>query len=256
MPNAQNSPNKWIVKPQPQSSAALKLVCLPFAGGSSVAYRNWARYLPASIELCLVEIPGRGMRLEEPLVTDIQQLVESIAQGILPELDRPFALFGHSMGAAVGYELTHFLNEQKEMLPQHLFFSGRGAPHLPDRDEPIHALPKNEFISKIRSYNGTPREVLEHAELMDLMEPILRADFQVCETYNYDHHDPLPVPLTALGGLEDSSAPKADLEAWQSHSSARFTVRMFPGGHFYLQNQVPALIQTIVRDIDSVFSLE
>ncbi len=247
--------NPWVVKPKPNPNARIKIFCLPFAGGSSVSYRNWIKYLPEDIELCPVEIPGRGIRMNETLISDLSVLVKKIAEGIYPELDKPFILFGHSMGTALGFELAHLLAEKYKKQAEYIFLSGRGAPHLPDREEPIHLLPEQQFVSKLKEYNGTPKEVLEHEELMQLMLPIIRADFQVCETYSNYRKEPLDIPITALGGLEDSSTLKEDLEAWKSYTTKKFNIRMFPGGHFYLNDQQPALLENILRDINSELKL-
>jgi surfactin synthase thioesterase subunit len=252
--NYQNS-NPWIVKIKPNPSAKLKLFCLPFAGGSSVAYRDWANVMPTNVELCAIEIPGRGLRLAEPLVKNLPELVSRLADGIKDELDRPFIIFGHSMGAATGFELTHYLEEKFTQTPEHLFFSGRGAPHIAERDEPIHKLPRDKFIHKIQSYGGTPKEILAHEELMELVIPIIRADFEVCETYVYQEREPLNIPLTALGGLTDDSVTRDEVEEWKIHTKKEFNLRMFPGGHFYLQDQIPTLVQTIFRDLNKHFNL-
>jgi len=247
--------NPWIVKFKPNPNAKLKLFCLPFAGGSSVAYRDWTKVLPSNIELCAVEIPGRGQRLGESLTNDLAELVSQMAAGVKNELDRPFVIFGHSMGAATGFELIHILKTKFQKEPEHLFFSGRGAPQLPERDEPIHKLPKDEFIAKIRSYNGTPKEVLAHQELMEMIIPIIRADFKVCETYVYEQRDILNIPMTIFGGLSDESVNRDELEAWRIHTNNEFNIRMFPGGHFFLQDQIPTLVQTVLRDVNKHFNL-
>ncbi len=246
----------WVVKPKPNPAATLKLFCLPFAGGGSISFRPWADLLPAPIELCAVEIPGRGHRLREPLQRRMHSLIPQIAQGIKEELDRPYALFGHSMGTLLVYELTHFLLENGFPAPAHLFLSGRGAPHLPNRDKPIHQLPEHEFVAEIRKFNGTPKEVLEHEELMQLMIPILRADFEVCETYQYTQKPAFTIPITVFGGLQDEGATREELEAWQEHTTAGFNLRMFPGGHFFLLQHQPTIVETIVRDLQTQLSLK
>jgi len=245
----------WVIKPKPNSQARLKLFCLPFAGGSSVSFYNWAELLPETLELCLIEIPGRGQRLSEPLRHRLDELVPEIAEGIKDELEQPFVLFGHSMGALLGYELTYLLQTDFQIMPQHLFLSGRGAPHLPNRDEPIHQLPEADFVRHIKKFNGTPKAVLEHQELMELLLPILRADFEICETYQYRSKEKITCPLTILGGLQDSGATREELAAWRKLSSGPFNLRLFPGDHFYLLEQRPKLIETIMRDIDYHFSL-
>lgn len=239
----------WVVKPKPNPAAQLKLFCLPFAGGGSISFRSWANYIPAQIELCAVEIPGRGQRLGETLHRRLLPLVQELAQGIHDELNKPFAIFGHSMGALLGFELTHYLKKQYDLQPVHLFLSGRGAPHLPDRDAPIHQLSEAEFVNEIKKFNGTPKAVLENSELMQLMIPILRADFEVCETYQFIEKPPLPLPLTIFGGLNDPGANREELQAWQKHTTSEFNLRMFPGDHFYLLNQHQTLIQAMLRDI-------
>jgi len=244
-----------IVRPKINPQAKLRLFCLPFAGGGSTAFRTWPNNLPNTVEVCAVEIPGRGQRLSEPLIRKIDPLVKQIAEGIIPYLDRPFALFGHSMGSLLGFELSHFLLSDCNLKPVHLFMSGRGAPFMPDREKPIHKLSEKDFVQKIRNYNGTPKEVLEHEELMEIMIPILRADFEVCETYIFKEKQPLDCPLTVFGGLQDSGANKEELKAWEKLTTGPFALRMFPGDHFYLLESQVTLIKTIAHDINTHFNL-
>ncbi len=247
---------EWIITPAPRPAAKLVLLCLPFAGGSSNSFRNWASILPPAVELRAVELPGHGFRLSEPLIDRLNDLLPVLTEGIADELDRPFALFGHSMGAILGYELTLLLQKQfPERKPVHVFLSGHGAPHLPQHEPPIHQLPEQEFIEKIKSYNGTPPEVFENKELLSLMIPILRTDFKMCETYQRDKIEKIDIPLTAMGGVQDPGATRADLEAWKEYTTRSFNVRMFPGDHFYLLHQKIALLQAILRDINAHFNL-
>jgi len=247
--------NPWIVKSVVKNQPRVKLFCLPFAGGSSVAYRDWGRRLPESVDVIAIEIPGRGQRMMEPLITHLPELVEQIARHIQHELDRPFALFGHSMGATLAFELSHFLNRHYNAAPVGLFLSGRSAPHLNDREEPIHQLPEKAFWEKIKSFEGTPPEVLQHKELMELLLPIIRADFKMVETYQYENKPPLDIPITVFGGLEDVSTPREHLEAWQTYTTSSFTLRMFAGGHFFLQKQSAAVLEQLVRDLNNVIRL-
>lgn len=242
--------NKWLVVPRPEAAAKIRLICLPFAGGSSTSFRPWLQFLPRSIELVVVELPGRGQRLGEPLIHDLDALVHEISDAMSVILDKPFALFGHSMGTLLAYELLFKLQDEHQRSPRHLFVSGRGAPHRPSREDPIHKLPQNEFIEKLKEYNGTPKEVLEHQELMDLMVPIIRADFQVCETYSRPDYRHFTIPVSVFGGLQDAGASREDLEAWAQLTEGACTVRMFPGGHFYFLNSQMNLLQAIVRDLN------
>lgn len=247
--------SKWVVKHKPVPGAQLRMICLPFAGGGSNSFRSWIPILPQSIELIAIEIPGRGQRLNEPLRRRITNLVPDIADALKDELNIPFVMFGHSMGTLLGYELAHFLHDHQGAIVQHLFVSGRGAAHIASREKPIHQLSDDEFLQQIVNYNGTPKEVIEHAELMELMLPVLRADFEVCETYNYTENKPLNCPITAMGGLQDTGAPREDMEAWGQHTTADFNLRMLPGDHFYLLNQTYPVVQSMLRDINQHFTL-
>ena len=251
----ETSVKKWLVVPMPRPQAKLALYCLPFAGGSSNSFRAWASLLPPAVELRAVELPGHGSRLTENLYRRIDDIIPPLAEAVAASADRPFALFGHSMGALLGYELVLKLQEMNAQIPIHVFLSGHGAPTLPEREEPIHQLPKPEFLAKIRQYNGTPHEVLENRELMELMEPILRADFEVCETYQPTAVRKIDAHLTAMGGISDPGAPRSDLEAWKDFTDKTFNVRMFPGDHFYLLQQKMTLLQAILQDINKHFNL-
>lgn len=247
--------NPGVQIPRPKPLAKLRLFCLPHAGGTSTAFREWADDLPGAIELCIVEIPGHGYRLNEALMHRLQPLVMQVAQDIEPYLDKPFVIFGHSMGNLLGFELSHYLQNAYQKTPVHLFLSGRGAPHLPPREEPIHQLPEDQFIQKITEYNGTPKEVLQHKELMDLMLPILRCDFEVCETYRFSPKPPFSFPMTIFGGLSDPGSTKSDLQEWKRYTTASFSLRMFPGDHFFIFSAQKQLLQAIVRDINDHFPI-
>lgn len=244
------NPNRWLACPRPNPDAKLRLFCLPYSGATASIYFPWADVLPSYIEVCPMQLPGRGPRLSEPLATRCAPAVTALAEGLLPYLNKPFALFGHSMGALLGFELTRQLRRTGAPLPVQLFASGHGAPHLPDRNPPLHALPEPEFLVKLRELNGTPEEVLAHDELRNLVLPILRADFAVCETYVYAAEPPLPCPISAYSGLGDDYVNREELEGWREQTSAAFMLRMFPGDHFYLNTARPYLLQALARELD------
>ncbi len=241
--------NQWVVKPRPNPGAIIRLFCLPYAGGGSQIFRTWPDKLPASVEICMVELPGRGVRLREPLFTRLRPLVEAIAQNLEKHLDRPFVFFGHSMGALLSYEIARYFRRHNIRRPAHLFVSGRGAPQIPGPEPPIHMLPESEFIGELRRFNGTPAEVLEHEELMGLMLPILRADFAICETYHYEPESPLDCPITSFGGLEDESVSVDRINAWREQTSSTFRAHLFPGDHFFLHTAQPLLLQTLSQGL-------
>ena len=230
--------NPWLAYVKPRPEARLRLFCFPYAGGAASIYRTWPDELPPEIEVCPVQLPGREGRIRQAAFTNMDDLVAAAAEGLAAELDRgPHAFFGHSMGALIGYELARRRRRAGRPGPRHLIVSARSAPTVPDREEPIYDLPTERFRERLRELNGTPAEVLEHPELMELVEPLLRADFEVNETYEHHPGEPLSCPLTALGGLRDEEVPREDLEKWEELTTGPFRLHMLPGDHFFLNGE-------------------
>jgi medium-chain acyl-[acyl-carrier-protein] hydrolase len=242
----------WITLVKPNPAARLRLFCFPYAGGGASAYRTWVQALPPEIELCSIQPPGRESRLRDKPFTQFPPLIEALVQAVGPYMNMPFVFFGHSMGALTCFELTRYLHRHQRPLPMHLFVSGHRAPHIPDPHPPVHHLPEAEFIQELRNLNGTPDQVLQNEELMQLILPLLRADFELCDTYTYTEEPPLPCPITAYGGLQDVEASRDQLAAWSEQTSQRFTIRMFPGDHFYLLNARASVLQTLAQDLMQV----
>jgi len=241
--------NNWVTCPKPHPQAKLRLFCFHYAGGRASVFRTWSDSLPQSVEVCAIELPGRGMRLRESPFTQLEPLVQHLPSALLPFLDKPFAFFGHSMGGLVSFELTRLLRREYGVSPVHLFVSGQRAPQVPDPEPPIHTLPESEFLEELRRFNGTPEAVLENAELMQLLFPTLRADFAVLETYAYTPEIPLDCPITAFGGLQDPEANCDELEAWREQTNAFFVLEMFPGDHFFLHSAEPLLLQCLSQKL-------
>ena len=233
----------------PIQIAQLRLFCFPYAGAGALIFRKWSDALPHDIEVCPIQLPGRGTRLTEPPFTKLPCLIEALARALVPLLDKPFAFFGHSLGALIGFELARQIRRQHGLHPVRLFASAGRAPQIPHRAPPIHTLPDNQFLAELRRLNGTPRELLDHEELMEVMLPILRADFALYETYLYSTEPPLNCPISAFGGLQDRRVSASDLEAWRSQTSASFSLRMFPGDHFFLKE--PLLLQALSQELQS-----
>lgn len=239
----------WIITPKKSHKAKFRLFCFPYSGGAASVYYPWANMFPDLIEVCTVQYPGHGTRISEKLCYQLNELIKLALPAFLPYLDMPFGFFGHSMGALVSYELAHALVNSYNPAPAYLFVSGHNAPHLPDLESPIHDLPETEFVEKLRVLNGTPEDVLQNVELKEIILPILRADFTLCETYLYQPTPPLNCPICACGGLQDHYLDKNGLDAWRMHTTASFTARMFPGDHFYLNGSRIYLLQVIAREL-------
>ncbi|MDZ8257265.1 thioesterase II family protein [Nostoc sp. ChiQUE01b] len=241
--------NFCVTCPKPNTQASLRLFCFPYAGGSSLVFRTWLNSLPTTVEVCPIELPGRGMQMRTALFSQLEPLISAIAPVLIPYLDKPFAFFGHSMGALVSFELARLLRKQYSLSPVHLFVSGRHAPQIPDPNPPIHALGEPAFKEELRRLNGTPEAVLENAELMQLLVPILRADFAVLETYLYTTESPLNCPITAFGGLQDHKVSYDELQAWREQTNAAFLLQMFPGNHFFLHSAQSLLLESLSQEL-------
>ncbi len=243
---AKSKPAKvsWLAYHKPNSSARLRLFCFPYAGGSAIVFRNWQQSLPSTIEVCPVQLPGRGGRAMEAPHTSLNEMVRAIANGLMQFFNLQFAFFGHSMGSILSFELDRYLQKHYSLQPHHLFVSGRRAPQFPDTNSPTYNLPDAELLEELRLLNGTPPEVLEHPELMKLMMPLLRSDFAVCQTYEYASGAPLGCRITAFGGLEDK-AEREHLEGWREQTTSPFCLLMFPGDHFFLHTAEQQLLEVL-----------
>lgn len=241
--------NSWVTCPKPKAQARLRLFCFPYAGGGASIFRTWPDDLPPSIQICSIQLPGRESRLREPCFTRLEPLVQALVQALSPYLDVPYAFFGHSLGALIGFELARALVRENRPSPVHLFVSGHSAPQVQSLDPPIHQLPEPDFIKELRHLNGTPGEVLQNAELMALLLPVLRADFAINETYVYIPGTLLDCPISAFGGLQDSLVSRDGLAAWCDQTYSTFALRMFPGDHFFLHSARPPLLRAIVHDL-------
>ncbi len=175
--------------------------------------------------------------------------MQALTDVLHPYSDMPFAFFGHSMGALLSFELARELRRQHGIVPVHLFATGKQAPQVPDRDPPIHQLPDPAFLDELRLLNGTPEEVLQHPELMELMLPVLRADMAVSETYVYKREDRLDCSISALGGLQDRQVNYDGLVAWREQTNRSFTLRMFPGNHFFLKHSQSLVLEAISQSL-------
>lgn len=240
----------WLPYYRPKTQAHVKLFCFPYAGGGASIYRSWSSFLPPEVELCSVQLTGRENRLLDKPATNIYQLVEELAVVLNPLfMESRFAFFGHSMGALISFELARYLRRVYRREPVYLFVSARKAPQLPNEEPLRHLLPEAEFLEEVRRLNGTPEAVLQNPELLNLLLPLLRADFAVCDAYIYQDDEPLSCPITAFGGLQDHDISKEDLSAWKRQTEGAFTQRFIPGNHFFLNDHPQLLIQAMMQDL-------
>ncbi|MEH1924454.1 thioesterase II family protein [Nostoc sp.] len=241
--------NSWVIRPQTNPQANLRLFCFPYAGGSSAIFRTWPNNLPSNVEVCAVEYPGRGKQINSAPFTRLELLVEAIAPVLIPYLDKPFAFFGYSMGGLVSFELTHLLRSQYSLAPFHLFISARRAPQIQFTKPLLHLLSDHDLQDELRKLNGTPKAVLESAELMEIFLPILRADFAILETYIYTQKQPLECPITVFGGLQDQEVSHEALQAWREQTIAAFSLHEFNSDHFFIHSHQQLLLKLISQEL-------
>ncbi|MEL7408310.1 MAG: thioesterase domain-containing protein, partial [Cyanobacteria bacterium J06558_2] len=220
----------WLSQVNVNPQAKLRLFCFPYAGGSSYTYDRWSDFLPDTVEVCPIELPGRRKRFTEPCYENLNTLVSDLADVLLPYLlDKHCTFFGHSMGGLVSFELTRLLRRRYQLSPVHLFISGRRACQLPASKPPIHHLDNTAFTQEIIRFGGTPQKILDDPEMMELVIPILKADFKVSETHVCQPEVPLNIPISAFGGDGDAEVTLEELAAWQEQTTAKFSLEIFPG---------------------------
>lgn len=228
--------------------AEVRLFCFPAAGGGTLAYRDWSRQLSPYVELRPIRLPGRETRINETCFQEALPAARALASGLSPYLDRPFAFFGHSMGALLAFELARVLRRRRGPMPFSLMVSGRRAPRIPLARDLFHTLPDSSFVDILRTHyaGGTPEAVLQEEQLMALFLPLIRADFAVTDAYAYAPEPPLDCPIHAFGGESEQEFSEADLDAWREETTGSFRLELFPGGHFYLnESSQPALLRRI-----------
>lgn len=232
----------------------IRLFCFPYAGGSAVIYSKWKPLLDPSIELYPVELAGRGRRFKQPPYDSMQEAVRDVYVQIRDLIDpnKPYALFGHSMGSLIAYELYHYIRRFRHHLPVHMFFSGRKAPHIPKQGKIIYCLPDTEFKKEIFELGGTPREVFDDEELLNIFLPILRADYKIAETYcHLPPNSLIHCDISVLHGIRDD-VNVSEMNAWSEHTQKSCKLHLFDGGHFFIHSEMEKVV-SIVNETLKIF---
>ncbi|MEO3784921.1 alpha/beta fold hydrolase [Actinocorallia sp. B10E7] len=234
----------WLRCPDPRPWATTRLVCFPHAGGSAGAYRTWGKASSPALEVHAVQYPGRADRIREPMMTDARQAARMIAAALAPLTDRPLAFFGHSMGTILAYE-TALLLQTKGVPPVHVFMSASPAVHL--RGEGGNPADKDDdgLVSELVELGGTDAEALADPELRELVLPYVRADYRLIQKYEHRAEPRLAVPVTGLAGEADPHGTVEKVSRWAELTDGPFELRVFPGGHFYLNDRQPELLAAL-----------
>ncbi len=230
-----NVSESWFVRPKPDPGATMRMFCIPYAGSGAAAYRGWAECLEG-FELSYIQPPGRENRLREKPFTDLALVVGALADALESRLEKPYALYGHSLGGVIAFELARQLRERGLREPEHLFVSATRAPQLPPQHPSVRHLPDLDLLEEVqRRYGSVPVQLMEDTELRGLLVPTLRADLTLLETYAFTERDPLSCPIACFGATDDSMVRRESLEPWRSHTTRDFQLRMLEGKHLFLQ---------------------
>ena len=246
--------NPWIVVSKPNPAAELRLFCFAYAGGGASVFANWHKFLPSNVEVVAIQLPGRENRFSEAPLADLDAVLAQIVDTVGSRLDKPYLLFGHSLGGLIAYELTRRFAVQARRLPQAIVVSGKRAVQMPSRRAALSSLPDREFVSEIANYNGTPSDILDNPELMQLILPRLRADASLFDNYVYRASGPLPCPIVAFGGDHDDHVNHAEILGWEMHTSSSFSHRFFDGDHFFLHSHQAEMMRAMSEVIASALA--
>lgn len=235
---------KWFITVKEQANPKIRLFCFPYAGGGASIYREWNQNMPNEIEICAIQYPGRENRISENPIDDFDLLVTNICEAIQHKMDLPFALFGHSLGAKVAYEVAKRLESSNTIKPDMLFVSGARAPHFPVPN-PIHHLDDSGFTKALARYQGTPVAILENEEIMQVFLPMIRADFVLDETFCSDMDSQIAIPIIIFAGNEDKIAFSKDVQLWEKYTTENSEFIEMPGQHFFLKTSQNDLLDRI-----------
>ncbi len=231
---------------QPKPGAALRLLCFPHAGGGPTAFFPWIALLAPEIECVSVQYPGRGQRFRDKPLTSISDLVSEIVGRMAGIADKPFALYGHSFGGLVAFELARSLRRLGSPAPVHLFVGASRPPHMGPLRPTIHALSEDEFVEAVQDrYGGIPAAIYQDREVLNLFMAPMRADFTAYELYQPMPEAPISVPITAFSATGDHVATPSGMREWARHTAAAFDLEILPGGHFFPPSSIASIVQRI-----------
>lgn len=243
-------PSPWLLR-QPDARRSFRLYCFSYAGGSASSYLPWQAALDPAIEVCAVQLPGRGPRLAESPMRSLALLIDTLAQIIPHQDDLPFAFFGHSLGGLVAFELARHCQRHHLAMPEHLFVSASNAPQCRPPGRRLHELDDAGLIAALKDYNGTPPAALEDRELMELLLPSIRADFALVDEYQYHPGPPLDIPVTVLAGKHDKHVLSERLCQWQAETTEACSLHWFEGDHFFIHANQRAVLDCVQAELAS-----
>jgi len=240
--------SSWIVPIASTEKCSLRLFCLPYAGGGASVFRKWKEFLAPNIELFAIQLPGRESRYSEPPIQDLSLLIQEIANSIMNFGHCPFAIYGHSLGGSLAFELTLEL-ERKGFYPEYLFISGRQSPGHISLRSPIGHLPDDQFLNELAQYKSTPPEILQNHEFIKILLPMLKADFSIAEKCTHEPNKKVLADLIAIGSYKDIWLLPTSLEGWGDYTTGKFSTQWFDGGHLFLNENTQSLVDFIMSKL-------
>lgn len=249
------SKERWILRSTRSASSdpVVRLFCLPYAGGGASIFKNWQANLSSHIDVCPISLPGREMRIGQRPIAEIDRMLDALTDVVGGESHRPYALFGHSMGGLLAYELTRRLSDAGCPGPALLCVSARQAPDLPGAAEllAVNELDDDQFYSMLGKLNERTAQLLADASLRALLLPTLRADFELCAAWQPHSSPPLDVPILAFSGSADTSVSSASIAQWERHTTRRFVHHRLDGDHFFINSCTRDICEAVWAELDA-----
>ncbi|MDM5228721.1 alpha/beta fold hydrolase [Cytobacillus sp. NJ13] len=235
---------QWCFNKTLKPESKMRILFFPYACGGASIYRTWQNFFSSDIEAIPIQLPGRENRITENPYYSIEELADHLFEILKPLFDRPVALFGHSMGSLISYELSIRMH-QSGIIPAHLFVSAHTAPHKSNRGTQDHLLSDEQLINRLRELSFTPEPVLQNKDLMRLLLPLIRADFAMCENYRFKHNTVLTCPVTVFGGTNDNEVSISELDDWKHYTTSDFSKVVIDGDHFFVHDQASIITTNI-----------
>ncbi|NEO02099.1 MAG: thioesterase [Moorea sp. SIO3I7] len=240
----------WLCYLKPNPESRVRLFCFHYLGGGASVFRKWSDHLSPDLEVCPIQMPGREGRIDEQPFVRMPALVETLAEVLYPYLDKPFAFYGHSMGALISFEVARQLRRQYGLNPVHLFVAAYYAPHLLSPFQSLGEWNDSLLIKKLPRLLDAPKSSLENADFLQALLPTVKADLQILSNYTFLEENPLNCPIWAFGGLQDDRVKQDDISAWRKHTSSTFKLEMFPGKHLFLLRKRKLILSAISQGLN------
>lgn len=241
MNNSNDRLSTWFTSYGAALEGKARIFALPYSGAGASAYYPWSKKT-RDMDFLGVQLPGRENRFNEELITHLPTLLNNIITEIKPLINKPYVLFGHSMGGLIAFELAKLIREQALPLPEHLYISAFRAPNMPNFNRAMHNLSDEDFVSELSTYGGLPSEIISNTELLDFFLPILRADFLLTEFYEYKESQPLSIPITTFSGKNDCIVKSGNMSDWRYQTNKSFRHIEYDGDHFFVNNHMESII--------------